>query len=256
MRGAAMHHFNQLFQVHNPIFAMLHLKGDTADEVFELAKKEIDIYYQEGIDALIVEDYYGSVQDVEVVLSYLNTYYPTKIYGVNILRDFNKSFELALAYQAQFVQIDSVSGHLSPDQDRLFESQLKKLRAASADRLIILGGVRFKYQPILSERSLKDDLRIAKDRCHAVVVTGDATGVQTPKQKIKEFRALLDDFPLIIGAGLTTEDLKEKMALANGAIVGSYFKHNHQDNGNVCTDHVRSFMTIIQALRDELKGDH
>jgi predicted TIM-barrel enzyme len=39
-------------------------------------------------------------------------------------------------------------------------------------------------------------------RCDAIVVTGSATGTETEMDKIRKFREVIDDFPLIAGAVL------------------------------------------------------
>ena len=44
-------------------------------------------------------------------------------------------------------------------------------------------------------------------RCDAIVVTQDATGQETPMEKINEFRKIIGDFPLVIGAGMTADNL-------------------------------------------------
>jgi predicted TIM-barrel enzyme len=93
--------------------------------------------------------------------------------------------------------------------------------------------VRFKYQPYLSGRSLDVDLAIGRAHCDAIVVTGAGTGVDTDMQKIHEFRAILVDFPLVIGAGMTLAQVTDKFAVADAAIVGSTFKDTRKDAGEV-----------------------
>ncbi len=246
-----MHKFNQLFTNQFPILGMLHLKGDNSEVVFEIAKQEIAQYYQSGIDAIIVEDYFGSKTDVERVLVYLNEHYSNHVYGVNVLNDFISTYELAYKYGAKFIQVDSVSGHLTPEDDEDYNKLIHEIRDKHTDSLVILGGVRFKYQAYLSNRSLQEDLSIGCRRCHAIVVTGDGTGLQTPDEKIKEFRSLLGDFPLIVGAGVTLENLPHKMRLTDGVIVGSYFKDNYQDDGNLDLEHINQFLKVV---RDDLSA--
>ena len=59
--------FLDVFKNKKPIFAMIHLKGDTETEIFERAKREIEIYYENGVDAVIVENYFGNYYDMERV---------------------------------------------------------------------------------------------------------------------------------------------------------------------------------------------
>ena len=44
--------------------------------------------------------------------------------------------------------------------------------------------MRFKYQPMLSEKSVEEDLKIAQQRCDAIAVTENATGEETSLEKI------------------------------------------------------------------------
>ena len=55
----------RLFGTEKPILAMLHLNGFTPDRVHELAKREIEQFYENGVDAVLVEDYFGTPGDVE-----------------------------------------------------------------------------------------------------------------------------------------------------------------------------------------------
>ena len=54
-----------LFGTEKPILAMLHLNGFTPDRVHELAMREIEQFYENGVDAVLVEDYFGTPGDVE-----------------------------------------------------------------------------------------------------------------------------------------------------------------------------------------------
>ncbi|MDR2008858.1 MAG: hypothetical protein LBQ22_00040 [Bacteroidales bacterium] len=233
------------------IFAMLHLKGENSTIIMERTKREIDIYLSNNIDALIVENYFGSEDDVEQVLKYLNSEFPDIMYGVNMLDNDARGFEAAAQFNAKFIQLDSVAGHLTPDDDIAFAEKMNQWRKLTP--AVVLGGVRFKYQPYKSGRTLEEDLKIGINRCDAIVVTGSGTGVETEISKIKEFRSVIGDFPLIVGAGVTPDNCKERLALANGAIIGSYFKDNYKDDGEVDCSHVKKMIdTIINIAKEEI----
>lgn len=226
------------------ILAMLHLKGSSDSEVLERAKREIEIYRANRVDAVVVENYFGSPAQVESVLHYLDSQNINIIYGINLLDDDQKGFELAKKYHARFIQLDSVAGHLTPEDDSAFEQFIAQQRLESD--IAVFGGVRFKYQPYKSGRSLEEDLTLGMQRCDAIVVTGDATGEETSVNKIREFKAIIGDFPLIIGAGITVDNCQQQLALASGAVVGSYFKDTFKDTGNVCAEHVIQLMTEVK----------
>ena len=239
-----MRTLKEVFGVEKPIIGMLHLSGYGRDEVMEIARREIKIMYRSGVDAILVENYFGDETDVENALNYLQDMYPEKVYGVNILGDPDVAFDLARRYGAKFVQIDSVCGHTLPQHDAELAKYLDRLRGERD--IFLLGGVWFKYTQHLSGRSLEEDLKLGMERCDAIVVTGAGTGISTDLDKIKNFRAILGDFPLIVGAGMTAETAQEQLTFSDGAIVGSYFKEFGEAEYPVDETRVKEFMRNAQ----------
>ncbi len=214
--------FLSMFRERKPVMAMLHLKGTSPDDVLERMKRELDIYVSEGVDAVIVEDYFGTYGDMRRALAYIEQTKPDIVYGVNCLNVDAMGFELAGEFGAAFVQLDSVVGHVKPRDEEALAAFLELFRSRYAG--CVLGGVRFKYQPVGQETSL---------------------------DKIRAFRAGLGDFPLIVAAGVTPENLKESFRIADGAVVGSYFKDSYRDDGELSAEHVRTFMDAVRAVREE-----
>lgn len=223
---------------------MLHLKGNSDEEIMERMIKETEIYYKNGVDAVMVEKYFGDVGNCVQALDYLHKNMPDKLYGVNILGDYKMAFELAARYGADFVQIDSVCGHLTPKQDMKYAEEL--IRLMNGRTFQVLGGLRFKYQPAKSGRTLEEDAALAKPRCDAVVTTGEGTGLDCPTEKLFEFKKVLSGFPLIVGAGVTADNVCEKLGYADGVIIGSWLKQGHHDHGDVCEAYVKEFMDQVE----------
>lgn len=77
-----------------PVIAMLHLKGDSPKEIMARMVKETEIYYKNGVDAVLIENYFGSTENCIQALDYLHKNMPDKHYGVNILGDYKKPLSL------------------------------------------------------------------------------------------------------------------------------------------------------------------
>ncbi len=197
--------YKELFGDNKPVVAMIHLKGRDLNETLQRAKTEAEIYFSHGINAVMVEDYFGTLEEVEAILAWLQAEHPEKIYGVNIIDDHRRSFELAERYGARFVRINSVSGNLPPKKDAALAKEIEELR--QRHNVMVLGGVRIQSKPLFTGRTLKEDLRVAKDRCDAIVVTGDGTGRQTPEAKIHANRCNITGFPLMVGGAVDTENI-------------------------------------------------
>lgn len=244
-----MHPKNPLasFDHARPVFAMLHLKGDTPARRLDIAKREIDTLWSSGVDAVVVENYFGDADDVVAVCDYLHSDARDVVFGVNVLEDDRLAFSIANEFGARFVQLDSVAGHLPEGQDRDFAARLAEERAASG--AYVLGGVRFKYHPHLSGRPLGEDLLLGVARCDGIVVTGEGTGQETPLDKVEEFRRIVGaDVPLVVGAGVTPQNCAQQLAVADAVIVGSYLKDTHADTGDVDGNHTLEFVRAVRRL--------
>jgi predicted TIM-barrel enzyme len=238
-----------LFPTRKFIIAMIHLKGRNRDDCLARAIRETEQYFANGVDAILVENYYGSVPDCEAFLEWLQANRPDCLYGVNVLQQLDVSLALAAKYGAKFVQEDSVCGHLAPPDEEKWLAHFGPL--IEGRTVPILGGVRFKYQSVLSGRTVEEDLRIGMTRCDAIVVTGEGTGLETDVAKIRQFREVIGDFPLIVGAGLDPENaaFNESLTIADGGIVGSWVKVGHDAGGDVKPAFVQRFMAKVRQLR-------
>ena len=241
--------FLDLFPVKKPVFAMLHFKGDSRKDKLERCLREAEIYRENGVDAMIVEDYFGDSDDVKAGLEMLAQRGGFTL-GVNVLDNWELSWKYAKEYGAKFIQVDSVAGHLTPEEDIPYGEMIARYMEEGG--MYVIGGVRFKYKPICSGNDVETDLRIGMQRCHAIAVTGEGTGMDSPTQKIIDFRKTVGDFPLVVAAGMTPDTVFEKLSLADAAIVGSTFKDTRKDTGDVCAAHVKEFMDKVFELRATL----
>lgn len=218
------------------IFGMIHLYGINP---IERALEEIQIYQDEGVQGVIIENYHGSTGDVIDVLDSLKD---TKIeIGINILpNEYELAFELADKY-GSFIQMDYISGRY--EKNTYLDIDHYMYYRNKYPTVSVLGGVWPKYYVPVKGSNLKEDLVKAKMLCDAIVVTGSGTGMETPIDKIKTFREIIGDFPLIIGAGVTSDNINQ-LEIANGAIIGSYFK-NGNTTSKVDRKLVRDFMNKL-----------
>jgi len=224
-----------------PIIGMIHLAGETREEKVKRALDELNIYQEEGVDAAIIEDYHGSPEDVHATLKQSSKLDLKIVRGVNNLRDPYEGFKLAYKFGAKFIQFDSVQ-----TQD-LYVALYDRLRQKYPE-IIVLGGVGFKYiEP--TGNPLSVDLDEGKSRCDAIVTTGMGTGIETPTEKLIEYKKLLGNFPLIVGAGVNLDNISEQLKIADGAIIGSYFKINNNTSNFIDRKKVSALMNIVNKVR-------
>ena len=233
--------FNALFNVKKPTIGMIHLAGSNKSERVRRALEELTIYEREGINGAIIEDYHGNFEDVEETLRQSHGKFNI-VLGVNVLRNPYSGFKLASDYGAKFVQFDSVQ---TRDLNLEFYERMRR----EFPDVVVLGGVGFKYT-LSTGNPLKLDLREGMSRCEAIVTTGDGTGIETPLDKLRQYKSLLEDFPLIVGAGVNLQNIHEQLQICDGAIVGSYFKSDGDTQLPINKSKVANLMNIVRDLRN------
>lgn len=233
------------------LLGMIHLKGNEIDDIYSRAVRECDMYARGGFDGVIVENYFGTIDDVRYCLPRLQDKFPQLYVGVDVIWDNDKSFDLAVEHQLPFIELDSLAGQLPPQEEPQFEERIRWCQENSP--AVILGGVRLKNQPVLSGNPLEVDLMLAKKRGDGVIVTGVDTGVETELSKIIQFREIIGDFPLLVGAGVNEKNCTEQLTIADGAIIGSSLKQGGNAKGDLEMDRVERLVTAVRALRGKVK---
>ena len=150
-----------------------------------------------------------------------------------------KSICTSRSFPGMITDIDKLRVHVSN-----YAAEIKYLRKAVD--VVLLGGVRFKYQPVLSGRTLEEDLLFGMERCDAIVCTGEGTGIPTPFGKVEEFKTVVKDFPVVVGAGVTLDTVAETFKKADGAIVGSWIKVGHITHNTVDKSLLKQFVQEIK----------
>jgi predicted TIM-barrel enzyme len=231
--------FKAISQIKKPVIGMIHLAGNNPRERIKRALEELAIYQEEEVDGAIIEDYHGTPEGVHETLRESRGLKIVR--GVNVLQNPYSAFKLAFDFGARFIQFDSVQ---TPDLDLELYDELRK----DYPSIAVLGGIGFKYTKPTG-KSLEVDLREGKSRCEAIVTTGTGTGRETPIGKLIEYKRLLGDFPLIVGAGVNSQNVLEQLKVCDGAIVGSYFKPNRNTSLPIDRKKVKSLMDIVKQLR-------
>ena len=82
-----------------------------------------------------------------------------------------------------------------------------------------------------------------------MILTGAKTGEAAPLELV---RRLKDEYPeakVLLGSGVTPESVPELLAVADGAIVGSYFKQGGNVHNPVDPERVQELMAAVRRIR-------
>ncbi|CAB4070334.1 unnamed protein product [Lepeophtheirus salmonis] len=83
-----------------------------------------------------------------------------------------------------------------------------------------------------------------------VILTGKETGDEVSAELFKEVESQKLDVPILIGSGVTKENVHQFMS-AHGLIVGSYFKKQGKWKEDLDVKRIVDFMSRVDNLRNE-----
>lgn len=253
--------FGRLFPKRKPIIAMIHVFEGGRKRQIDQALEDLD-RLQPYMDAVLTENYGWGYADAnqateetgerlyEITAAVVKQ--ATIPVGVNVLpNDCWQAFNIALQARCRFIQMDHVTGEFdgceSVDPDDFLWT-----RKCYRD-IAVFGGIHPKYYDLCEPTcSLAECAKKAALLAEGVVVTGQVTGDAATLADIRVAREALDAHPLIIGSGLTPENAREQLAIADGAIVGTALKDGGVHPGSrINIQRVQALMEEVGKLRGE-----
>ncbi|XP_063710048.1 uncharacterized protein F13E9.13, mitochondrial [Culicoides brevitarsis] len=272
-----MQRFKQLFPLHRcNIIGMIHvgaLPGTPKyernfDKIIETAVHEAKIYENHSCDAILIENMHDVpyVQDQNLgpeitaamtritseVKRALKT--PTKV-GIQILACGNRqALAVAKATGAHFVRAEGfVFSHVADEgfTDANAGKLLRYRKNIDAENVLVFTDIKKKH----SSHSITQDVSLG-ETAHAaefflsdgVILTGTATGDAAKPADLEELYGKIK-IPVLIGSGVTADNLEDYFDKAQGLIVGSYFKENGNWQNGLEESRVREFMQKVNKLR-------
>jgi membrane complex biogenesis BtpA family protein len=211
-----------------------------ADLVAEAARQSL-LYQQHGFDAVLVENMFDvpyhrrevppeTIAAMALIVGAVRAAAPGLPCGVQILAGANlAALAVAHACGAQFIRCEGfVFGHLA-DEGFIEADAAKLLRERArlgAEDIAIWADIRKKHSShaMTADLSAADWAMAAEDNlADAVIVTGRHTGHKADPDWLREVRAATP-LPVVIGSGLTAENIEAYLPHADAFIVGSSLK--------------------------------
>lgn len=144
-----------------------------------------------------------------------------------VLNDWRASFAIARVVGAKFTRLDVFVDHVNSKWGEInpVPTEIIAHKNEICPGLLLLTDIQVKYKTMIKPRPLTTSAALAiQHGSDGLVITGQATGVETPIEKIREVREEFPQFPIFVGAGVNDKNIREQFSVANGAIVGSSIK--------------------------------
>jgi len=265
--------FKSLFPDHKPIIGVIHvgaLPGTPAStqrvsELVVQATREAELYRAGGVDAVMIENmhdvpYLRSAVGPEIVAAMAVIGQAVKAEsalpcGVQILAGANLA-AMAVAHAAglDLIRVEGyVFAHIA-DEGWIESSAAELLRyrkLIGAEQVQVWADVKKKH----SSHAVTTDVSLGATaaavefmRGDAVIVSGSETGMPPSLADVREAKAHCR-LPVILGSGVTADNIASFYGAADGFIIGSNFKTDGHWAKAVDARRVEQLMKIVNKLR-------
>lgn len=167
--------------------------------------------------------------------------------GVNVLRnDARAAMAIAVATGARFIRVNVHSGAMWTDQGLVegrADRTLRDRTRLSAD-VAILADIFVKHATPPAGASLEAAARDTWERggADALVVTGPTTGGGADLDQVLLVKDAAPTAPVLVGSGVTVESVKDVLAVADGAIVGTSIALGGRAGAGIDPDRARALV--------------
>ncbi len=263
----------RLFPNPKPVIGMIHvgaLPGTPASrqgmaEVVEVAAREARLYREAGVDGLAIENMHdvpylrGSVGP-EIVAAMTVVAQAVKAeagrpVGIQILAGANlEALAVAQAAGLDFVRVEGFAFAHVADEGLIQSSAgqlLRYRRLIGAERVQVWADVKKKHaaHAITADVGLGATAAAAEFmRADAVIITGSVTGEPCRVDDVREARAHCR-LPIVLGSGMTADNLAGFFPEADAFIVGTHFKVDGVWTNTVDPRRVERFVEVARRLR-------
>lgn len=268
-----MKKFNSLFKIKKTVIGMIHIGalpgtpkfGGNVKEIINKALAEAEIYKNAGIDGIAIENMHDvpylknevghEISSLMSIIGYEIKNRTGLPCGVQILAAANKA-ALAVAKSAglDFIRAEGfVFGHLADEGyiDSCAGELLRYRKEIGAEGISILTDIKKKH----SSHAISADIDILETAKAAafflsdgLIVTGKSTGEVADLEELSILNNHLN-IPIIIGSGITLENVESYLPVCDAMIVGSYFKEKGYWANSLIADRVKTLMEKVKNYR-------
>lgn len=238
---------DEVFGVKKPVIAMLHLAALPGDPAFDThagvaaivdrAKRELGVLQEGGVDGVLISNefsipYLTETEPITAIsmARVIGELLPDVAvpYGVNVLWDGRASIDLAVATGARFVR-EIFTGVYASDfglwNTNVGATARHRQRIGGTDVKLLFNIVP-ESATYLAQRDLSALTRstVFATAPDALCVSGLTAGAPTDTQSLSTVKASAGEVPVFVNTGVKASNVAEQLNVADGAVVGTYFK--------------------------------
>jgi membrane complex biogenesis BtpA family protein len=270
--------------IHLPRLPSINLKAETPFEhIVEQAVLEARILSELGFTGVIVENFGDSpfhkrvkdpltIASMSIIVREVVKNSGYKV-GVNLLRNSGReAYSIAVAAGAKFIRVNALvetivsdSGVIEPEAPRLrsirfnypsvevYADILVKHSASLRASLSMMEAT----STLLAKGFIEDYVRelveeyVDRGKANALIVTGLKTGEPPPLQLVRLIKKY-SPIPVLVGSGVTLENLELVLKHSDGVIVGSYIKKNGKAGNPLDQARAKMFIDKVREIKNKV----
>jgi len=272
-----MNKFVEQIKINRSIIGMIHVKAlpgtplneHSIREIVQLAVDEAVTYSREGLDAIMLENmhdipYLNNNTGPEIVaaMTVIATAVKAEVdlpCGIQILAGANKeALAVANTCDLDFIRVENYSyAHIADEgyMQSCAGELLRYRKNINAEHVAVFTDVKKKHSShtitndILLDEAIKTNEFFLSD---GIIITGKSTG-EKPLISDLHLASKTTEIPILVGSGITAENISSYWDLANGFIIGSYFKEQGYWRNKISIERINNLIKEVTRLRNNKK---
>lgn len=261
----------ELFGVDKPIIGMCHLpplpgdpfySGESLDNILERVRTDLQALQKGGVDGVLFSNefsmpYVTRVATVTVacmarIIGQLHKEIRIP-FGVDVLWDPYATLDLAAATEALFVR-EVFSGVYASDFGLWsinFGEVARHRKLLGLEKLKLIFNVVPESAKYLAERDITDVVKttVFNHKPDAICISGRTAGVPTDESILKRAKDAAGQIPVFANTGVSVHNVETVLSIADGAIVGTFFKRDGKFENPVDEERVKALIDKVKAIR-------
>ncbi|MGD9580376.1 MAG: BtpA/SgcQ family protein [Vampirovibrionia bacterium] len=230
--------------------------------IIHKAVEEAVIYSETGFDAIILENmhdtpylrgyvYPETVAAMTAVACTVRQCLPDMTLGIQILSAANReALAVSIAAKLNFVRVEGYTFAHVADEGIIQSCAADLIRARDylkANDVAIFSDIKKKHSAhsITADVSIEETAETAEFmRADGVIITGSATGKSPDLNELKAVKKVTK-LPVMLGSGITPDNIASYKAYTDAVIIGSYCKIDGFWKNTVSVDRCKTFIDAL-----------
>jgi membrane complex biogenesis BtpA family protein len=237
-------------------------------KIINQALADLDVYKKAGVDSILLENdhdlpYIQPPLDEEGIALMIEIAKEVRKrfdgpIGIQMLEAANiTSLEIAAEADLDYIRVEAFvfahvggSGIINGSAGKI----LRRRKELKAEHIRVFADVKKKHgsHSLTIDLDIKDEIMQAEFfLVDGVIVTSQFTGINPDKDDLVKAKSATK-LPVLIGSGMTAENIKDYLPLADGFIVGSYFRTDGKFLEKLEPERLNNFMKAFVSARKSI----